>query len=141
MREILFRGKQINTGKWVEGYFVEQDNPRYYSYIIGSFIAEVDDRHTDVVHSSIYNVGPETVVQYTGLTDKNGMKIFEGDIVKTESELFCNCGIGTIEFLKDWCIWYISGDVQNGLGDIANGGEIEVIGNIHDDPELLEVEE
>ena len=68
-REILFRGKRMDNGKWEYGFLSWNDSPRKRSYHINN----------DVVYS-------ETVGQFTGLTDKNGTKIFEGDIVKTEIE-------------------------------------------------------
>lgn len=83
------------------------------------------------------------LMQSTGLTDKNGKEIFEGDIVKVtdgdERTNFPDGGIGTICGLDEIFMWYIDGQVHNGLFDISQEYYIEVIGNIYENPELLEV--
>ena len=83
------------------------------------------------------------LMQSTGLTDKNGKEIFEGDIVKVtdgdERTNFPDGGIGTICGLDEIFMWYIDGQVHNGLFDISQEYYIEVIGNISENPELLEV--
>ena len=80
-------------------------------------------------------------MQSTGLKDKNGIEIYEGDIVRVtdedESTDFCDGGIGTINGLEDLFMWYIDGEVENGLFDINSSYYIEVIGNIYENPELL----
>lgn len=82
------------------------------------------------------------LMQSTGLKDKNGTEIYEGDIVRVtdedESTDFCDGGIGTINGLDKLFMWYIDGDVENGLFDINSSYYIEVIGNIYENPELLE---
>lgn len=123
MREILFRGKRKENGKWVYGnYAVTDNNEKQQHFIFQNKAFE-------------FEVDPETVGQYTGLTDKNGKKIFENDIVKIKG--------------KTRCIFYgISGFRYTNYGEYADTLEkvftvvdCEVIGNIHDNPELLEVEE
>lgn len=83
------------------------------------------------------------LMQSTGLRDKNGKEIFEGDIVKVtdgdERTNFPDGGIGTICGLDEIFMWYIDGQVHNGLFDISQEYYIEVIGNIYENPELLEV--
>lgn len=85
------------------------------------------------------------LMQSTGLFDKNGKEIFEGDIVKVtdgdERTDFSDGGIGTICGLDELYMWYIDGQVQNGLFDINQEYYIDVIGNIYQNPELLEVKE
>ncbi len=129
MREILFRGKKIKDGTWIEGGFCYGSNRNE------SIICPKHDFSQEVI--------PETVGQYTGLTDKNGKKIFEGDIVldrftKISSDVaevkFCTEDVASC----GCCYEYFSGS-----GFKANGirlDECEVIGNIHDNPELLKGE-
>lgn len=83
------------------------------------------------------------LMQSTGMRDKNDREIFEGDIVKVtdgdERTNFPDGGIGTICGLDEIFMWYIDGQVHNGLFDISQEYYIEVIGNIYENPELLEV--
>ena len=118
IREILFRGQRFD-GVWVEGYFFAKPILEKYFIIIG------EDQ---------YMVKPETVGQYTGLTDKNGLKIFEGDILTLDGE----DGFFVLEFQKDTARFVMSGDSI--VVDFNNfwSYEVEVIGNIHDAKELLE---
>lgn len=110
MREILFRGKRVDNGKWVEGFYCG-DHP----FINQSFI---------VIGSMEYHVIPKTVGQFTGLTDKNGIKAFEGDITDE----------GPIIWHEEYLGFFIKHkDGQHSpLYDIPF---FEVIGNIHDNSE------
>ena len=128
MREILFRGKSRNNGKWYQGDLVTVAHKRF-----------IDD---DIVKERVI---PETVGQYTGLTDKNGKKIFEGDIVLFEDESPANyeyhdcteMRCGSIEY-GDNC-FYITDRIAVEMEDLIYDGklDVQVIGNIHDNPELL----
>lgn len=137
MREILFRAKRIDNGGWVEGYFA-----------IGKWYLDEKERYAILPidlcfypHCEInewIEIDPETVCQYTGLKDKNGKRIWENDIVRIENSM--DEGIGNIEFYGG--MWYVDGEPSNSLHDIVeyDDGELEVIGNIFDTPELLKGE-
>ena len=134
MREILFRGKRVDNGEWVYGWYAPLvcNDKTVISYIR-------DKNGTDK------EVIPETVGQYTGLTDKNGKKIFEGDIVSYEdcpaSDYYRETIIinrGVIEF-SDGAFYATERETVDMDDLIYNGTmDCEVIGNIHDNPELLE---
>lgn len=122
MREILFRGKTSNTGEWIVGDY------EHFYLSNGELVVYISDWGKKAAQ-----VITETVGQYTGLTDKNGTKIFEGDIVKGTFLGFpmpVHNYILAINWQEDVAGWR------------ANYFEdVEVIGNIHDNPELLEVSE
>nr|UWD62019.1 MAG: YopX protein [Bacteriophage sp.]UWG31009.1 MAG: YopX protein [Bacteriophage sp.] len=90
-----------------------------------------------------YDFDDIVLMQSTGMRDKNDREIFEGDIVKVtdgdERTNFPDGGIGTICGLDEIFMWYIDGQVHNGLFDISQEYYIEVIGNIYENQELLEV--
>ena len=136
MREILFRGKAerdnlfYNDGVWKKGEWQYGDYQHYYD---SEGILHTEISVWGVIGGSVI---PETVGQYTGLTDKNGKKIFEGDIVnfKTTAYHFKNCRIKYQSCYARYCAidnkWYEY--------PMDKTFEYEVIGNIHDNPELLE---
>ena len=130
MREILFRGKRMDNGEWVYGYYVH--------------IGPVSCQRTYIIPeyaSALYvnEVYPSTVGQYTGLNDKHGKRIFEGDVAKVlqgKDKDIAYVGFengafmlypktGNIYERTLWEYWY-------------NDWDVEVIGNITDNPELLE---
>ena len=136
MREILFRGKNYD-GEWIEGYYVHQGKSHEIYY-------------KDYQEFPSRFVTPETVGQYTDLTDKNGKKIFEGDIVRThyanapkavfvETVIFDGgkfCATSTNEGCKiTAALW--DGVPRLAIDKSVYMDEVEVIGNIHDDPDLL----
>lgn len=135
MREILFRGKREDTKAWVEGYLIEQNSPEYHAYIIQSFKAEIDDRHIDILECDIYEVIPETVGWCTGLRDKNGTRLFEGDIIRNID----NSDIGAVRWYSEHGSFMIRRISDNQIFWLFDNdfSKIEVIGNIYDNPELL----
>lgn len=147
MREILFRGKRFSDGEWVVGRL---------------FIDEEKDKHEILARYVNYRIGwevaPETVGQFTGLTDKNGKRIFEGDILEFE-----DCGETGYEYKK--CFYFTNRAVVAWRHSAWEFGKVmyrdscvleemyssredfieifnysEIIGNIHDNPELLKGE-
>lgn len=138
MREILFRGIRKDNGEWVEGFYARlYDCKKNYSHRIYTGYAKTDcgDFYPD-----FFEVIPETVGQYTGLTDRNGKKIFEGDIVAGAVYWLERPKNGLVAFRDGsfGLIWH-RGDVEqfNPFTSMCNI-EYEVIGNIHDNEELSE---
>lgn len=134
MREYLFRAKRKDGHGWVEGDFIHDRRVKTNEpvYSIWFFASENKAMQVDV--------DPETVGQYTGLIDKNGVKIFDGDILKDDW-----MKIYTVIFTTNSCSFMVEctvapNEYEKGryrLGD-AWCETISVIGNIHDNPELLE---
>lgn len=148
-REILFRAKSIQTDRWISGYYFEDEHSKsYISYMTKKqYIPDIRDWDTVEYYENhpTYNwvfvkeeVVSDTVGQYTGLTDKNGIKIFERDIVKTDlRQQSIGTDTFTIEFVegnyylchKGCTTWTLRSFIE----------EVVVIGNKHDNPELLDV--
>lgn len=121
-REILFRGKRTDNGEWVEGYYSPVNIP--ITGNMGHFI--------NVGGYRAVEIDPETVSQFTGLCDKNGRKIFEGDIVCYEDEIgVIKYDMGDARFIAKFNGW-----VGN-FADMA-GDWFEIIGSIYDNPELFD---
>lgn len=133
MREILFRGKRIDNGEWVFGAYFPESAPYPATIFNGRHNSRGD------------YVKTETIGQFTGLTDKHGKKIFEGDIV-TNSDRYkyivkygrhdldcCGCCYRSHESVG----FFLADERDYALSDEEVWGNIEVIGNIHDNPKLL----
>ena len=142
MREILFRGKRLQGGDWVEGYFFKSDINKRARESGKATLIFTPDCDTFITVPECHNsfmVVSDTVGQYTGLTDKNGKRFFEGDVAKVlqgKDKDIAYVGFengafmlypktGNIYERTLWEYWY-------------NDWDVEVIGNITDNPELLE---
>ena len=139
MREILFRAKRIDNEEWIYGYIVKLGRERLSDperYGLCNKTITIDDSGA-CYNLKVYEIIPETVEQYTGLTDKNGKKIFEGDILDCGDRIVfvkwhSYCGTWDSVFIK------YSGDLcSNGITPAEWKYRAVVIGNIHDNTELL----
>ena len=132
MREILFRGKKIDGGEWIKGFYAENGHGSSNIQPKGKFLACL--------------VKPETVGQFTGLLDKNGNKIFEGDIVRRFNSKEQEVMRYTVKWNTDCCMFVLMSEYTY-LGEydsdftVFYGQDLEVVGNIHDNPELLKDDE
>ena len=145
MRDIRFRGKRIDNGEWVYGYFtkcplIEDDGQptnrcEYSIYVVTNCGIRGTSRENVLIR---YSIDPKTVGQFTGLKDKNVVEIYEGDIVVADDDkdyidcvTFNRCGF-RLDPTNDWFWDYI--DIDTG----GNDKHLRIIGNIHDNPKLLE---
>ena len=149
MREILFRGQTYN-GDWIEGAYYKQTEYYGDKFEAHNIISSKDELEDNMM--IVERVIPETVGQYTGLTDKNGKKIFEGDILKiarvsdsTGSYYHPPLNYPVNVVIKwDLCAWMWETLCEDKryihFPDAWYHYECDVIGNIHDNPELLKGE-
>ena len=143
MREILFRGKRMDNGEWVEGWYQPETTIKHW-----------DGRQETIGFTITYKVeegfledtlvDQSTVGQYTGLKDKNGKRIFEGDIVAQnwyDYDEPRDDSFGKVVFCEYDCSFSVMDVNKDGFMPLGRCGsyhwEVEVIGNIHDNPELL----
>lgn len=127
-RENLFKAKRKDNGEWVEGgYFSEPYTDKKYIVRWNSF---------GIGFNEFIEVNPDTICQYTGLADKNGKKIWENDIVEVAGE----DGYFKCEWDEDTARFALNGDGLMVDFDNYWSYQVEVVGNIFDNAELLEVE-
>lgn len=147
MREILFRGKRTDNGEWVSGYYVCRKRPYFKDkgvnlehFICRNLEIENGDckQFVDTIMTA-HLVDPETIGQYTGLTDMNGNKIFEGDIVWNDYD--DDDDKGKVEWDKDMAKFIITFSTFTINFDSIYKDELEIIGNVYDTPELLKAGE
>ncbi len=123
-REIKFRGKRLDNGEWVVGHLVKMWNEWH--------ILAMDDTNT------AYPVDPDTIGEYTGLKDKNGREIYEGDIMEIPETDFNAYIVGTVEYQEDsFFIQSHNGGSPWGLQWSLRKHNAGILGIIHDNPELL----
>lgn len=136
MRTIKFRGKRLDNGEWVYGDLLKPHTGiRIVNYDESEPYPSV--RHTDFHY---HNIDPDTIGQFTGLLDKNGKEIYEGDILMLGSSDAGICEVKWNESQLAFCIrfYYERNLGTRPLGAWARDGKnIAILGNIHDNPELL----
>lgn len=141
MREILFRGKRLDNGEWIAGHLLkyEDGSARMVSSNTDIFCYEKDE---SIIQTVAHRVDPKTVGQYTGFVDKNGKRIFEGDVIKhditsdTSHKAIVIYDNGNTRFIgtvigtepRIMCV---------GMINRNNEPVVEIIGNIYDNSELL----
>lgn len=121
MREILFRGKSVLNGEWLFGNILKTDD--------GVFVIQNFDPFGGLAK---YEVDNNSVCQYTGLTDKNGRKIFEGDVIRLP-----NCEDDIAFIALKGCNYFLKGNHSDYVIGSYEGKYFDVIGNIFDNPDLI----
>lgn len=143
-REIRFRGRRLDNRQWVYGHYfttpLTDENSGVAQGYGWCFLSDGTTRHCISQDGVAFVVEPSTVGQYTGLKDKNGKEIYEGDVVGA----FCDTQRFEIKYCEERGGYFLDSVVLCGgaepapecLGNLLD--TVEVIGNIHDNPELLE---
>ena len=147
-RPIKFRGKRIDNGQWVYGWLLGDKQPFIVSNFIIDRFVRLDMKCPNLAISDIYEVDPETVGQFTIQIDKDNREIYEGDYVEFEDctyspatgeyNDFLNCG--EVCFDHDPPMFYVSSRYSIHTDDF-DWITSKIVGNIHDNPDLLEKNE
>ena len=134
MRDLIFRGQRCDNGEWVYGFYVRADHHWHNHGVHKDWI--ICGASANGGWFALHNkhaVKADTVGQYTGLTDKNGTRVFEGDIVDILSE--CE-ELGVIAYEDGAFVVNANGFSLDFISNI-DGKDVEVIGNVWDNPELI----
>jgi len=133
MREIIFKAKRKDNGEWVEGYYL---NIAKINHFICTGKIKLDGAVKGIIAPEMHAIDPDTLCQYTGLTDKNDKKIWENDIVEIASE----DGYFLCEWDDDTARYNLNGDGLTVDFDNYWSYEVEIVGNVFDNADLLGVE-
>ena len=139
MRDILFKAKRIDNGEWVEGYYVYHIKRTICAF--ADCVKPEDEQHVimqdgfsdwnmprDTVN---YDIDPNTLCQYTGLKDKNGKLVYEGDLLKLSIQGYVQDNLFVVEDLRSF-FFLLDREDQYYAVDW-----VEIVGNVHENPELL----
>ena len=140
-REILFKAKRLDNGEWVEGYYCKWKQIR-------RTICVAEEKIVDCIivwmsdGSMLYEIDPDTICQYTGLTDKNGKRIWENDILKANLDESYPEDITYIKILWNECRFCTNENYSTDINALEkwDAEHFQVCGNIFDNADLLEVE-
>lgn len=142
MREILFKAKRKDNGEWVEGFVFEFKGEFYIMEMTQTFMTAYYSEESVVdFNMRAIEIDPDTICQYTGLTDKNGKKIWENDILKANLDESYPEDITYIKILWNECGFCVNENYSTDIWTLEkwDAEHFQVCGNIFDNPDLLEV--